>query len=110
MLSTDSATGGVKPHGPRLRRIESRGEGEYGNSHAREPESTPVLTPRSGPAAVEACDGYVDEEIGECLLALGRSSEAAVFFGRAFAALRTDPGLAANEPDILARLEKLGGG
>jgi tetratricopeptide (TPR) repeat protein len=52
-------------------------------------------------------DGYVDEEIGECLLALGRAAGAAPAFRRAFERLRADPWLAEREPERLARLERL---
>ncbi len=53
-------------------------------------------------------DGYTHEELGECLLALGREAESQPHFARAFEILSQDPWLAANEPDRLARLEKLG--
>jgi tetratricopeptide (TPR) repeat protein len=52
-------------------------------------------------------DGYVDEELGECLLALGRDEQSTAAFRRAFERLRSDPGVAANEPERLARLERL---
>jgi tetratricopeptide (TPR) repeat protein len=55
-------------------------------------------------------DGYVDEEIGECLLALGRGDDARPFFGRAYAGLSGDPGLPANEPERLERLRALAAG
>ena len=57
-------------------------------------------------AALGAPDGYVCEEIGECLLALGRAAEARPYFARAAAALAAD--LAGSEPDRLARLRALG--
>jgi len=52
-------------------------------------------------------DGYVHEEIGECLLALKRDKEAAVEFARAHELLSKDWWLAANEPARLARIKKL---
>jgi len=55
-------------------------------------------------------DGYVSEELGECLLALHRDDEAAPWFARAHAELSQDPWLAAREPQRLARLAQLGGG
>jgi tetratricopeptide (TPR) repeat protein len=58
-------------------------------------------------AAGEA-DGYVDEEIGECLLALGRPDDAAASFARAFELLSLDPSLATSDPERLARLRDLG--
>lgn len=52
-------------------------------------------------------DGFGQEEIGECLLALGRAEEAKPHFARAFELLSADPWLAANEKERLARLEEL---
>lgn len=53
-------------------------------------------------------DGYIDEEIGECLLALGRGTEARAHFRRAAALLGEDDWLAEHEPERLARLRALG--
>ena len=53
-------------------------------------------------------DGYVLEEIAECLLALGRGDDARGFFARAHAALAGDPHLSATEPARLERLRSLG--
>jgi tetratricopeptide (TPR) repeat protein len=53
-------------------------------------------------------DGYVLEEIGECLLALARGDEARPYFARAFAALSHDDWLAQHEPARLERLRRLG--
>ncbi|HEU4326885.1 MAG TPA: hypothetical protein VFS21_27340 [Roseiflexaceae bacterium] len=55
-------------------------------------------------------DGYVDEEIGECLLLLGRTAEARPHFARAHALLSADQGLAKHEAARLARLRELSGG
>lgn len=55
-----------------------------------------------------ASDGYVDEEIGECLLALERGDEAAPHFSQAYTLLSADPWLVANEPARLERLHALG--
>ncbi len=55
-------------------------------------------------------DGYVLEELGECLLALGREAEARPFFARALAELSVDPAFRADEPERLKRLESLGHG
>lgn len=60
--------------------------------------------------AEDASDGYVYEELGECLLLLGRGDEARPWFARAHAELSTDPWLQAEEADRLARLERLGQG
>ena len=57
-----------------------------------------------------AGDGYVLEELGECLLALGRTQEARPWFARAWEALSRDPWLAENEAGRLARLKELGAG
>ncbi len=49
-------------------------------------------------------DGYVYEEIGENLLALGRGEEAATYFSRAHELLSDDDWLADNESERLERL------
>ena len=53
-------------------------------------------------------DGYVYEEIAECLAALGRDDEARSYFARAYEALSRDPWLAESEPARLERLRNLG--
>lgn len=55
-------------------------------------------------------DGYVFEELGECLLTLGRTREARGFFRRAHAELSKDPWLVGAEPKRLKRLRELGAG
>jgi tetratricopeptide (TPR) repeat protein len=52
--------------------------------------------------------GYAEEEIGECLLALGRGTEAEPHFASAHAQLSQDAWLVAEEPERLARLARLG--
>ncbi|MDF1837085.1 MAG: tetratricopeptide repeat protein [Planctomycetota bacterium] len=52
--------------------------------------------------------GYIEEELGECLLALGKPEEAAPWFAKAFEMLSKDDWLVANEADRLARLKDLG--
>jgi tetratricopeptide (TPR) repeat protein len=59
-------------------------------------------------AAGEPEDGYGAEEVGECLLALGRESEARPHFVRAADLLGADASLAEHEPDRIARLRRLG--
>jgi tetratricopeptide (TPR) repeat protein len=54
-------------------------------------------------------DGYVNEEIAENLLALGRADEARPQFAIAAQLLGQDEGLAQAEPQRLARLRRLGG-
>jgi tetratricopeptide (TPR) repeat protein len=54
-------------------------------------------------------DGYVFEEIGECMLALGKAEDAKPYFRKAYEMLSKDIWLAANEKDRLERLIKLGG-
>lgn len=53
--------------------------------------------------------GYVFEELGECLLELGRAEEAKPWFARAHTELSKDPWLAESEPDRINRLAELGG-
>jgi tetratricopeptide (TPR) repeat protein len=55
-------------------------------------------------------DGFVLEEIAECLLALGRSDEARPFFRDAARVLSRDADLVRQEPERLARLKRLGEG
>jgi len=59
--------------------------------------------------AAGAEDGYVEEELGECLTALGRRSEATPHFARAYAILSRDPWFVESEPERLARMKELGG-
>lgn len=53
-------------------------------------------------------DGFVFEEIGECLLLLNRAEEARRYFSKAHQILSQDPWLTEQEPDRLARLQELG--
>lgn len=53
-------------------------------------------------------DGYVFEEIGECLLALVRPAEARPYFAEAYRRLSQDPWLVEQEPGRLERLMALG--
>ena len=53
-------------------------------------------------------EGYTREEIGECLLLLGRQDEARSHFARAWELLREDPWLKRDEPQRLERLQSLG--
>lgn len=54
-------------------------------------------------------DGFVQEEIAECLLALGRAEEAGPHFTAAHEMLSKDPWLTRDEPERLERLRRLGG-
>jgi tetratricopeptide (TPR) repeat protein len=53
-------------------------------------------------------DGYIYEELGECLLLLGRAEESKPNFKKAYEILSQDIWLAANEQERLERLKKLG--
>jgi hypothetical protein len=53
-------------------------------------------------------DGYVFEEIGECLLALNRVGEAQPYFAKAYKLLSEDLWLVEREPHRLERLRQLG--
>ncbi|MCH8274658.1 MAG: tetratricopeptide repeat protein [Armatimonadetes bacterium] len=57
-----------------------------------------------------AGDGYVFEELGECLLALNREAESKPFFAKAHEELSKDPWLSKNEPERIERLRSLSGG
>ena len=52
---------------------------------------------------------FVNEELGECLLALGREAEATTHFAEAHEVLSVDQGFSASEPDRLARIARLAG-
>ena len=52
-------------------------------------------------------DGFIPEEIGECLLALGRPDEARPYFARASALLSQDPWLVEKDAERLARLARM---
>ena len=54
-------------------------------------------------------DGFVHEEIAECLLALERSEEARPHFAAAHEMLAKDAWLVRDEPERLQRLRRLGG-
>ena len=58
--------------------------------------------------SVGETDGYVLEEIGECLLAMKRPEEAKKYFAGAYDLLSQDAFLAEHEPERLARLKTLG--
>lgn len=60
-------------------------------------------------AAGAGTTGYAEEEIGECLLALGRADEATPWFAKAYAQLSADDWLQANEAERLVRLKELAG-
>lgn len=55
-----------------------------------------------------APDGYVYEELGECLYSLGRADDARPFFARAYAELSGDPWFVENEAARCERLRLLG--
>lgn len=54
-------------------------------------------------------DGYVYEELGECLLELDRADEAKPWFAKAYGELSKDDWLKENEAERLTRLKRLGG-
>lgn len=55
----------------------------------------------------EEQDGYVSEEIAECLLVLERVAEGQPYFAQAYALLSQDPWLVAQEEERLQRLKQL---
>jgi tetratricopeptide (TPR) repeat protein len=54
-------------------------------------------------------DGYIHEEIAECLLALNRPAEAKLAFAAAYKLLSKDPWFPPGEPARLERMKTLGG-
>jgi tetratricopeptide (TPR) repeat protein len=59
-------------------------------------------------ALEDGSDGFIQEELGECLLALGQVAESVPHFAQAYATLSQDNYLAANEVSRLERLKQLG--
>lgn len=57
--------------------------------------------------AIQGGDGYVDEEIAECLLVKGDAEAARPYFARAHASLSQDVWLSEREPERIARLDRL---
>ncbi|MEP6755563.1 MAG: tetratricopeptide repeat protein [Chthonomonadales bacterium] len=55
--------------------------------------------------AVGKVDGFNLQEIGECLLDLGRVEDSHEWFGKAYESLSKDPWVAANQPELLERLK-----
>jgi tetratricopeptide (TPR) repeat protein len=53
-------------------------------------------------------EGYTREEIGECLVLLGRQDDARAYFARAWELLQNDAWLSQDEPQRLERLRVLG--
>jgi len=68
-----------------------------------------ALAAERGNAAEEAGDGYVYEELAELALARNDAAAARPFAARAYALLKDDADLAANEKPRLARLARIGG-
>jgi tetratricopeptide (TPR) repeat protein len=69
-------------------------------------EQRRILKERKAAGAPE--DGFVSEEIAECLTSLGKVKEAKEYFARAYELLKTDPWLSRDEPKRLERLKTLG--
>lgn len=57
----------------------------------------------------EGEDGFVFEEIAECLQSQGDTVSAKPYFAKAYSLLSTDPWLSRDEPERLTRLKELGG-
>jgi tetratricopeptide (TPR) repeat protein len=80
-----------------------RGMGKYDDSLAIQ-ESL-----RDNAVEGEPKDGYVYEEIGECLLLLGRADDAKPNFARAYDLLSADPALPPDDAKRLPRMKELAG-
>lgn len=59
--------------------------------------------------SIGGSDGYVEEEIGECLLALKREEESKPYFAKAYELLSQDEWLMENEAERMKRMKELGG-
>lgn len=55
----------------------------------------------------EEQEGYVFEEVGECLLILGRAAESRAYFAQAYTLLSQDIWMVAQENERLQRLKQL---
>lgn len=60
-------------------------------------------------AAQGQSNGWIDEELAECLLQAGRAEDARPLFRRAYDALRTDAWVQQHDPAKLVRLRELAG-
>jgi Leucine-rich repeat (LRR) protein len=60
-------------------------------------------------ASGEEQDGYVFEEIAECLLVLGQTDQSRSYFSQAYTSLAQDSWLTATQPERIARLKQLMG-
>ena len=58
--------------------------------------------------SIGGSDGYVDEEIGECLLLLKRENEAKPYFAKAYELLSQDDWMMENEAERMKRMKELG--
>ena len=58
--------------------------------------------------ALDEQPGYVNEELGECLLLMDRAEDARPYFQQAYEILSKDPWLAEAEPGRIERLRRLG--
>ena len=61
-------------------------------------------------AEAEAPDGFVFEEIAECLLAEGKTDAARPYFAKAYELLKDVGWIAQSDPERLERMRELGGG
>jgi tetratricopeptide (TPR) repeat protein len=77
-------------------------------SNGRSSEALAVHLQLADEHQEDEADGYVCEEIAECLLALDRVDEATPWFAKAHTTLSNDDWLRANEPGRIARLRTLG--
>ena len=57
--------------------------------------------------SIGGSDGYVDEEIGECLLLLKRENEAKPYFAKAYELLSQDDWMMENEAERMKRMKEL---
>jgi tetratricopeptide (TPR) repeat protein len=69
-----------------------------------------IVTPPSGVPVWSKPDGYGNEEIGECLLAMGNEVAARRHLAIAYHVLSKDPWLSQREPARIQRLRELTGG
>ncbi len=67
-------------------------------------EYYPTFEPTNQVLGYEAIDGYIPEEIAECLYALGRVSESKAYFRAALERLSQDKWFLENEPNRIAGL------
>jgi len=97
----------VERGGPQQIRIAKYSVGKTLRMLGRVAEALTIQQALLAALTEEGQDGYIREEVGECLLVLGRGDEAKPHFRHAHELLSKDPWITDSEPDRVARLKQL---